>query len=253
VAPVSGPRIALALPGSDGAAVLAAARAAETWNLDCIVVGDLTGTAINSDDTYVLTAAAAVATATAHLRICLALDLRGSAPLLRVAEDLGVLDVMSAGRIELLMRVAAEPRWRRDLDAVLGAWLGWPLPGGSTIPVSPAPLQAAIPTWLVEGSSAVELRGGPGMVVVDWPDRIPEADWLTQVRRRRDEAGAATVVLDAGTVPPDQRDEVIRALGTVVGPCLRCPADEVAILAPDSTEYLLHRKDLHEPPTAGGQ
>jgi alkanesulfonate monooxygenase SsuD/methylene tetrahydromethanopterin reductase-like flavin-dependent oxidoreductase (luciferase family) len=247
---VSGPRTAVALPGAEAATLVAAAQAAEASNLDCIMIGDVGGTAPNSDDTYVLTAAAAVATATTDLRISLALDLRGSAPPLRVAEDLGVLDVMSAGRTELLLTPGADPGWRPDLDAVLGAWMAWPVADGATAPVTPAPVQPVIPAWLVEGASATGLHGAQGVVFVDWPGEIPGLAALEEMRRVRDEAGAATVVVDAGAVSPDRHTEVIRALGTVVAPCLRCPADEVAILALDSTEYLLERTDLHEPPIA---
>lgn len=245
---MSGPRTALALPGAEAATLVAAARQAEASNLDCIVVGDVAGAAPNSDDTYVLASSGAVAAVTEHLRICMALDLRGSAPLLRVAEDLGVLDVMSAGRTELLLRGGADPEWRRDLDSVLGAWLAWPMPDGSTAPITPGPVQPAIPAWLVEGPAAAGLRGEPGFAFVEWPGEIPGLVALREMRRIRDDAGAATVVVDAGGVAPEDHADVIRVLGGVVSPCLRCPDNEVAILAADSTDYLVNRADLHEPP-----
>ncbi len=239
-------RLALAVPGKPAAEVLAAARAAEAANLDALVIGDPAGAtkSANSDDTYVLTTAGAVAAVTTDLRLTLALDLRGSAPPLRVAEDLGVLDVLSGGRVELLLTPGPDPEWRTDLAAVLGAWTGWPMPDGSTAPVTPAPVQPALPGWSVSGETATSLRGGPGLVLVDWPGRLPDLDTVLRIRELRDRAGAGTVVVRAR----GELTGVVRALGTVVGPCLRCPPDEVPILHADATDWLLHRTELHEPP-----
>jgi alkanesulfonate monooxygenase SsuD/methylene tetrahydromethanopterin reductase-like flavin-dependent oxidoreductase (luciferase family) len=245
---MSGARIGVALPGCDAATAVSVAEAAEAANLDLVVIGDVAGAAPNADDSYVLTTAGAVAMRTAHLRLALALDLRGSAPLLRATEDIGVLDVLSAGRIELLMRPGADEAWRRELDQLLDGWRAWPLPDGSAVPTTPSPVQPEIPVWLVDGSAAAALRGGAGVVFVAWPGEIPDAATMGGIRRRRDEAGAATVVFDVAGVAAEERPAAIRALGGVAGPCLRCPDDEVGILALDSTEYLLHREELHEPP-----
>lgn len=259
---MSGPRLALAVPGAPAAEVLAAARAAEAANLDALVIGDPTGTSANSDDTYVLTTAGAVAATTTDLRLCLALDLRGSAPPLRVAEDLGVVDVMSGGRVELMLSPGGDPAWRTDLDAVLEAWIGWPMPDGTTTPVTPAPVQPSLPAWLMDrhtggrtdGDTATHLRGGPGALFVDRTaivsdaSPVPGLDALLRVRELRDRAGAGTVVVRAAGVPARDLPALIRTLGTVVGPCLRCPANEVPILAADATDWLLHRTELHQPP-----
>ena len=245
---MSGARLALAVPGAPAATVLTAARAAEAANLDALVIGDPGRTLPNSDDSYVLTTAGAVATVTADLRLCLALDLRGSAPPLRVAEDLGVLDVMSGGRVELLLSPGEDDRWRSDLALVLAAWTGWPMPDGSAAPVTPAPVQPALPGWLVDGDTASCLRGGRGVVFVDWPGTVPDVDALLEIRERRERAGAATVVVRAHGVAAEELPAVVRVLGIVVGPCLRCPRDEVPILCADATDWLLHRTDLHEPP-----
>lgn len=274
---MSGPRLALAVSGADAAEIARLAPLAEDNNLDAMLVGAVRDGVPDSDDTYVVTAAAAAAGRTRYLRIAVAMDLRGSSSPLRVAEDLGVLDVMSNGRLELVLRPGAEPAWTRDLEAVLGAWTGWPLEGGSTpartpagpgtpartpagpatpaprMPVTPSPVQPEIPTWLMtasEPATARPLSRGSSIVFVDWPGTpvIPDADALREMRRVRDRAGAATMVVDIAGTPAERRAEVIRVLGTVVGPCLRCPDDEVGILALDATDWLLHRTELHRPP-----
>jgi alkanesulfonate monooxygenase SsuD/methylene tetrahydromethanopterin reductase-like flavin-dependent oxidoreductase (luciferase family) len=245
---MSGPRIGVSVPGGTTAALSTVAQAAEAANIDCVLIGDVRGAAENHDDTYVLATAGVIAARTRHLRIGLALGLRGSAPVVRVAEDIGVVDVLSAGRVELVMRPGSDPRWRSDLDAVLRSWSGWELGDGSTVPITPCPVQPMIPTYLVDGDRGDALHPGAGMLFETWHGEIPDAHGIREIRRRRDDLGAATVVFDIAGIPEADRVVALRAIGGVVGPCLRCPDDEVGILALDSTEYLLDRTDLHEPP-----
>jgi alkanesulfonate monooxygenase SsuD/methylene tetrahydromethanopterin reductase-like flavin-dependent oxidoreductase (luciferase family) len=251
---MSGPRLAVAASGADAAEIRRLAGIAEHHNIDALVVGAVTAGFPNADDTYVMTAAGGVTACTRHLRIAVALSLRGSAPPLRIAEDIGVLDVMSAGRLELLLRRQPDERWSRDLAAVLGAWSGWPLDDGRLMPVTPAPVQPNIPAWTVDVFSrqptAEPLAQGKSMIVVEWSHgtAVPGIVALQNIRHARDAAGAATVVVDVGSVPKGDRVEVIAVLGAVVAPCLRCAADEVAILAQDATDWLVRRTDLHHPP-----
>jgi alkanesulfonate monooxygenase SsuD/methylene tetrahydromethanopterin reductase-like flavin-dependent oxidoreductase (luciferase family) len=256
---VSSPRLAIAASGADAAEIARLAPLAEEHNIDAIVVGAADDSLPNSDDTYVVTAAAAAAAITRYLRIAVVIGLEGSATPLRSAEDLGVLDVMSNGRLELVLRPGAAPSWSRDRDAVLGAWTSWPLmstsPDGNvrTMPVTPPPVQPHLPAWVLEpGDPAIARALSPAgaLVFVEWPDPalVPGAAALRELRRVRDQAGATTVVIDIGGTPHEQRAAVIRNLGTVVGPCLRCADEEVGILALDATDWLLRRTHLHRPP-----
>src|SRR5690606_34730137 len=124
-----GQRLRVAVPGATAAEMLAVAESAERWNLDGVVLGDLGLTSANSDDSYVLTMAGAVAARTTDLRIGLLLHLDASAPLLRVAEDVGVLDLIAGGRIEVFAVRASEPdpSWAEDLAKLAGVWHAWPL------------------------------------------------------------------------------------------------------------------------------
>jgi alkanesulfonate monooxygenase SsuD/methylene tetrahydromethanopterin reductase-like flavin-dependent oxidoreductase (luciferase family) len=251
---VSGPRLAVSAFGAAAAESMRLAAIAERHNIDAILVGSIENGVPNSDDTYVAAAAAAAATHTTHLRIAVALDLRGSAPPLRVAEDIGVLDVMSAGRLELLFKPQPDPAWPRDLTAVLGAWSGWELDDGRTMPVTPSPVQPNIPAWTVDTSArprtARPLSPGASVIFADWPEAayVPDVAALHELRRTRDEAGASTVVIDLGATPARHRAEAMAVLGTIVAPCLRCASDEVGILALDATDWLLRRPELHRPP-----
>lgn len=248
---MSGPRIGVALPGGDAAAIVALAEQAEAANVDVVVIGDPGGRAANADDAYVLATAGAVAVRTRDVRVALALGLRGSSPLVRVVEDVGVVDVMTNGRTELLMRPGGDDDWRADLEAMLDGWRAWPMPDGRTVPLTPCPVQPAIPTWTFDGPRGTGLRGQPGVLLVAWPATLPDADALREIRRRRDAVGASTVIFDVAGVAPDQRARAVRAIGGVAGPGLRCPEDEVGILTLDSTEYLVERPDLHRPPLPG--
>jgi alkanesulfonate monooxygenase SsuD/methylene tetrahydromethanopterin reductase-like flavin-dependent oxidoreductase (luciferase family) len=257
---MTGPRVGVCASGADAAEIAGLAALAEAANLDLLVVGN-TRDGRHGDDTYVVTAAAAVAARTRYLRVGVVLNLRSSAPPLRVAEDLGVLDVLSNGRLELVVRPDPDPSWRRDLDSVLGAWTAWPLgPSGATgsAPVTPAPVQPEIPTWVLDPSdppTARPLTRGAGVLFVTWPEHsfdpegaVPDVAELRRLRTLRNSAGAATVVFDLAGVPVARRADVLRILGTVVAPCLRCPDDEVGILALDATEWLLRRIPLHAAP-----
>lgn len=257
---MSGPRIGIGASGADAAEVVRLAVQAEAANMDLLVAGHAGGDHANGDDTYVVTAAAAAAARTRYLRMGVVLDLRSSAPPLRVAEDLGVLDVLSNGRLELVLRSDPDPSWRRDLDSVLAAWTDWPLEvaGGPTrsAPVTPAPVQPQIPTWVLdpsEPSAARPLGRGGGVLFLTWPEHaaVPDATELQRVRKLRDSGRAATVVFDLVDVSAPRRADVVRILGTVVAPCLRCPDDEVGILALDATDWLLRRTALHAAPLPG--
>ena len=131
------------------------------------------------------------------------------------------------------------------------------------MPVTPAPVQPQIPTWLLEGSDPPVGRsrsGGAGVLVLPCPDGVPDgtpggtpggvpdAPRLHDMRRTRDEAGAGTVLFDLAATPADLRAAAVATLGTVVGPCLRCAEQEVDILALDTADWLLHRTELHHPP-----
>lgn len=251
---MSGPRLAIAAPGAAAAEIARLAALAESAHLDAVVVGSIHNGTPNSDDTYVATAAAAAVARTEHLRIAIALDLRSSASPLRVAEDIGVLDVMSGGRLELLMKPQPDPCWARDLNAVLDAWSRWMFDNVTSMPVTPSPVQPNVPTWTVDNSTqpptARPVGRGASVVFVDWPQPpyIPDAAALHGMRRTRDEAGAATVVVDVGASPPERRAEALATLGTVVAPCLRCARDEVEILSLDATDWLLRRTALHQAP-----
>jgi len=251
---VSGARLAVAASGAAAAEIARLAAQAESFHLDAVVVGSIHSGTPNSDDTYVVTAAAATAARTAHLRIAIALDLRSSASPLEVAEDIGVLDVMSGGRLELLVKPQPDPSWTRDLEAVLDAWSHWTLDDGASMPVTPSPVQPHIPAWTVDSSTqpptARPIDRGASVVFIEWPEPayVPDAAALHGIRRARDDAGAATVVVDLGGTPAGRWAEVVAALGTVVAPCLRCAHDEVEILSLDATDWLLRRTALHRPP-----
>ncbi len=236
---MSTPRVWASLPGADAAAVVALARAIESTSIDGILVGDHREDRprTNCDDTYVVTAAAGAAAVTSYARIGVVLNLRGSSSPINLAEDLGVLDCLSAGRLEVVADVRT-PAQQDDLRRVLGSWREWPLGDGRTMPVTPAPVQPSLPTVRVGDDAPVwHLWRGPLAL-----------DEVTALRSRRDDAGTTGVAIDLSEVPADEVERALVEIGTVLVPLLRCAAHEVETLHHDAITWLRQRTALHRSP-----
>ena len=257
---MSGLRAGLGLPGADAGTVVRAARLAEEWNVDSLWIGDPAHRAANADDTYVMVAAAAAAAATTHLRLGVFLSARSSSPPLRIAEDIGVVDQISSGRLSVAFSPPgagpADAAWLADLDRIAGAHRGWDLGDGRRMPVTPPPAQPAVPMAVFEragGGAARPLATtwSPVLLTVDWPDATtpPPPTDLMRLKARAHEAGAAEAILLLE--PAADLDEVFAVVGTVVAPCLRAADHEIEILALDATRWLHQRAALHHPPSGG--
>lgn len=254
---MSGLRAGLGFPGAPADAVVRAARLAEQWNVDSLWIGDPTHRAGNDDDTYVMVAAAAAAAVTTYVRLGVFLSGRSSAPLLRIAEDIGVVDQISVGRLSVAFSPpasgTADAAWLGDLERIAGAHRGWDLGDGRSMPVTPAPAQPTVPLAVFEAPGSGVARplgrsGSPILFTVDRPDATtpPIAADLLRLKAEAHEAGAGEVILLAG--PASDLDAVFAVVGTVVAPCLRAADHEVGILALDATRWLEQRSALHHPP-----
>ena len=259
---MSGLRTGLAFPGADAATVVEAARLAEEWNVDTLWIGNPSGTAPNSDDTYVMVTAAAAAAATTHVRLGVFLSARSSSPPLRIAEDIAVVDQISAGRLSVAFTrppPSGTGEWFADLARIARAPHDWDLGDGRRMPVTPAPAQPCVPMAVFEpGDDPLVARplrtaGSPVLLAVGWPDpaAAPTADDVMRLKARSAEAGADEVVLlvagTAGTTAADLA-LILTVTGTVVAPCLRAAEHEVPILALDATRWLEQCGALHQPP-----
>lgn len=255
---MSGLRTGIAVPRADAATVVRAARLAEEWNIDSLWIGDPAGTAPNSDDTYVMVAAAAAATATVHVRLGVFLSARSSSPPLRIAEDIAVVDQISAGRLSVAFSRPPSPgddeQWLADLSRIALAPQEWDLGDGRRMPVTPAPAQPSVPMAVFEQGGAplvarpLRAAGSPVLVATDWPDpaSAPAPDELLLLKRSAGEVGAHEVVL---LIPAaDEFASAFVVAGTVVAPCLRAADHEIPILALDATRWLEHCGALHDPP-----
>lgn len=254
---MSGLRAGLGLPGADAGTVVQAAGLAEEWNVDTLWIGDPAHRAANADDTYVMVAAAAAATATTHIRLGVFLSARSSSPPLRIAEDIGVVDQISSGRLSVAFSPpeagSADAAWLADLERIAGAPRGWDLGDGRRMPVTPPPAQPAVPMAVLERAGDGTARPlatawSPVLLTVDWPDATtpPSPADLFRLKARAEDAGAAEVILLADAAA--DLEAVFAVVGTVVAPCLRAADDEVGILALDATRWLHERAALHHPP-----
>lgn len=253
---MSGLRAGIGLPGADAGTVQRAARLAEEWNVDSLWIGDPAHGAANADDTYVMVAAAAAAAATTHVRLGVFLSVRSSAPPLRLAEDIGVVDQISGGRLSVAVSPpaagSADAAWLADVERIAGAHRGWDLGDGRRMPVTPAPAQPAVPMAFFERGDRtarpLAATWSSVLLTVDWPDAttLPSPADLLRLKAGADEAGAAEVILLAD--PAADLDALFAVVGTVVAPCLRAADHEVGILALDATRWLHERAALHHPP-----
>lgn len=275
---MNGRRVSVSIPGADAGTLTRAARLADRTNLD-IWLGDPRGGGENADDSYVTTSAAAAAAVTEHCRIGLFLTLRGSGSPLRLAEDIGVVDQASSGRVDLGLVAPASglDEWEREARALLSAWHEWPLPDGRTLAASPGPAQAWLPRIVVGdageaadrlGAGVLNLEDGARRAVDGRARRIalgidipsPVSDWLAadvlgailDLRARADNTNAHDLVVILGNHEPDRLEDDVRLLGVVVGTSLRCPAHKVEFLALDTWRWLHELAHLHDELPVGG-
>jgi alkanesulfonate monooxygenase SsuD/methylene tetrahydromethanopterin reductase-like flavin-dependent oxidoreductase (luciferase family) len=278
---MNGIQLSVCIPGADAGTIVNAARLAESFNLD-IWIGDPQGRAGNCDDSYVMTTAAAAAAVTSHIRIGVFLTLNGSAGILRVAEDIGVVDQASAGRLELglIAPGAAIEEWESCARRLLGAWHDWPAGDKRRVSATPRPAQPWMSRLVAGGAGVIEiadrLRGG--VVLLDehavpaggsdaaqrrvvmvvapamgaggvraWlADRVLDA--MVELRDRADRLGAHEVLFLLPDAGPSRLVADLEALGIVVGTSLRCARHKLEFLAPDAWNWLTKLRHLHHAP-----
>ncbi|MCU1397725.1 MAG: hypothetical protein JWN62_834, partial [Acidimicrobiales bacterium] len=136
---MNGTHITVCVAGASAGLAARAAALAERWALDSFWVGDPSASAPNRDDNYVVTALAGIAASTSDIRLGAVLSLPDTSVPLRIAEDIGVVDTASRGRLELALLVSPDPDWEARATSLLTAFHTVPLPDGRTVSVHPKP------------------------------------------------------------------------------------------------------------------
>jgi alkanesulfonate monooxygenase SsuD/methylene tetrahydromethanopterin reductase-like flavin-dependent oxidoreductase (luciferase family) len=270
---VSGLRVGLVVPGATASEMQGLGRLADHWNITTLWIGDPDGRADNRLDSYVTAAAAAVAAVTSHVRLGLFLSLRVEKQLLRLAEDVAVLDQASGGRVELgLVPPGSDlDGWTDGAARLLRAWNAWQIADSDeVVPVVPGPLQPVIPRLVVGGGPAANaLAGGrmvqsgaaadPSPVPMRTVMRVPldeaVAQWraddvvqrVLDLRSDARQVGAQEVVFVLTTVPTKTD---VKIIGTVLVTALRAADRDAASVAGDAWSWLHQRAHLHAPPGA---
>jgi Luciferase-like monooxygenase len=278
---MNGISVSVCVPGADSATIVSAARLAESFNVD-IWIGDPHGRAANCDDTYVTTTAAAVAAVTSHIRIGILLTLKGSTEMLRLAEDIGVVDQASRGRVEIGFAAADGDTalWESRARQLLNAWHEWAVGDDRSVSTTPRPAQPWVSRVIAGGAGAIQLadrlRGGimlldestvpssaPGLadrrtiiVVAPEPGEGGIREWLADevlqqmitLRDSADRVGAHEALFLLKAAGPSRLVSDIEALGIVVGTSLRCARHKLEFLAPDAWNWLIQLRHLHHPP-----
>jgi hypothetical protein len=269
---VSGLRLSLALPGATTADLLRVAPIAEHWNLAGLWVGDPRAGAPNGADSYVTAATAALTAVTQDIRLGLFLRLAHEKQVVRIAEDVAVIDQASGGRVELAF-VPTGAEWLARAVALLRSWNHWELPGSDeTVPVLPGPAQPVLPRVVVGDRERADVLAGGRVVFSDEaamadetlvprrtilaiePDLAGGAEtWLaggafervSELRASARAAGAQELMLLAPT-GISERD--IAVLGTVLVPSLRAAARDVRAISTDAWVWITEKGHLHAPP-----
>jgi hypothetical protein len=267
-----GLRLSLALPGATTADLLRVAPIAEHWNLAGLWVGDPRAGAPNGADSYVTAATAALTAVTHDIRLGLFLRLGHEKQVVRIAEDVAVVDQASGGRVELAF-VPTGAEWLARAAALLSAWNEWEVPGSDeTVPVIPGPAQPIVPRVVVgDPAGADVLAGGRIMfsdgapmaeqtlvprrtVLVIEPDLGAGVEaWLaggafervSELRASAQAAGAQELMLLAS---PDISERDIEVLGTVLVPSLRAAGRDVRAISTDAWVWITEKGHLHAPP-----
>lgn len=271
---MSGLRVGLSVPGATSAELLRLGVLADEWNVTTLWVGDPDGGAPNADDNYVTASAGGLAGGTSHVRIGMFLRLGDERQLLRIAEDVAVVDQASCGRAEIGL-VPSRDEGDEWLDAAarfLRARNSWAVAGlDEVVPVLPGPLQPVLPRVVVGGGpAATALAAGrlvsagavsdPALVPAPTVMRTPlaadveawlEPDPAEQILALRCAARAcgAQEVLLVADAPPAAAD--LKLLGTIVVPLMRAADRDVATIGADAWSWLRERTALHTPPPSG--
>jgi len=269
-----GLRLSLAVPGATTADLLRIAPLAEHWNLAGLWVGAPGRGAPNAADSYVTSSAAALTAVTRDIRLGLFLRLEREKQVVRLAEDVAVIDQASGGRVELAF-VPSGDAWLPRAAALLRSWTSWEVPGSDeTVPVIPGPAQPVVPRAVVDDAAGADalaggriIRAGSTAVAPGGPSLVPvrtivaiEPDiaagvrsWLSsgalervsELRAAARDAGAQEIML---VVPATLDEGDIRALGTVVVPALRAADRDLRAIATDAWVWLTDKEHLHAPP-----
>lgn len=264
-------RLSLARPGATAAEILTLAGNAARCGLG-VWIGDPLGGARHADDSYVTATAAALATTTEHVRIGLFLSLRGSATTVRLAEDLGVVDQMSGGRIDLGLVPPIEDvgAWRELARGMLNSWQGWPMADGRAPAVTPPPAQRFLPVSVLGDPALAEQLNGTFIstgethyssaarrcMMLSRPaigDQGIEA-WLAPSPRSRigellatAEAASAQEIILVLEQPCITENDLLM-LGSVVAIGLRASAGDRDTLIEDAWNWATKRREFHQSP-----
>lgn len=229
-------RTAVLMADGNGARWLEAACLAERLGITTFWIGDpAPDRADQFTGSYLAATAGAIFARTSALRVGLFMPVGDGPSPLRIAEDLAVLDNLSAGRVEYGPVVAPE-----DIGgtvALRNAWRGWPLPGGGTVHVIPHPVQPAIPCLLTCRPSPDDLarlpeaglliragsasppslpNGRRRVLLLDCPPLAATNVDIDVSRRLAEESGADEIIFSCDGSP-----EALTFIATAIAPALR--------------------------------
>lgn len=265
---MNGVRLSVLPVAADAATVVELAESADRAGIDGVWFGVLgrDPAVAKVDDAYVMVALAGAASRSRDVRLGALLNLAPDRAPLTSAEDIGVLDQASGGRLELGLIPSTEPGWVKRAALVLGAWSDWPVAGHDVV-VTPRPAQPRVPRVVLSGADDGSVRGGlqAGALLVDTHRRhaeviagerrvlvstraVPDGsdidelgDYVSALRDDVEAAAADEVV--ASISPAAARDHrFLTLLAGVVAPVLRCPRTDVPVLLFDAVNWWRKRQ-----------
>lgn len=170
---MSGLRLTVQVTPDDARAAVEAGKLAEMRGIDSIWVGGTAGP--GSDSAKVTMTLAALAAVTDHIRLGAVLGPVASEHVMFVAEELGVVDQASGGRLELILPSDDQDGFVQQADAIRRAWAGVRLEDGRVVGATPTPVQPQVPTTVLASEPGVAEGSGSRCVPIEVARELPEA------------------------------------------------------------------------------
>jgi hypothetical protein len=255
---MTGVRLTVQIDAGQARAATRIGTLADELGIDSIWVGSLGAQAEASAETLV--SLAALAATTEHVRVGAVLDAIDPGSVTELAEEIGVVDQASGGRLELIVRADSGEGLLGQAGRLYGAWTGLRLPDGRVVGVTPPPHQPALPMIALcpDGTSegvgpgfCVSLEGAPPAgrrpaeqrlaVWVNGPPSIEaapddESAEVTRLVEQLARCGATELVVPIAPASTTLTDD-LRFLAGVVRPALRASSHETELVIRDALAW----------------
>ncbi|MDG2003498.1 MAG: LLM class flavin-dependent oxidoreductase [Novosphingobium sp.] len=257
-------RTSIALTNVEPRLAVCAAKAAEANGIRALWLGNPRNSGQNAvDPSFTTATAGAVAGVTQAIRIGLFLTLGETASPLRLAEDIGVLDNLSGGRVELSFSASAQGNGLDQAAQLMDAWDGWQIPDDEVVAIVPSPIQPIIPCLLAGEAKQGDLArfGSAGVLSIEGEQenseraaayrhvmmrKLPfsnlsaagsEDKAIQQIQELRKSASAngfREIMIEFDGLDEAEFTDFAAFIGSVIDPAMRCSELDIPAIVKDA-------------------